>query len=194
MSGIWDRDEAAKTKPGTGNANYVNGEGQYLARIEVCKTGKNYKKIDFACVVLTILADLTQDGSSKHKVGEEVTVLVRRDNDYFMRDWITFIQQITGEDMTNATGDQKVEALEMVFGSDNPLGGTLVEMHSLLRLKKDGNPDDPKQYYTLINWKREVRAYEAIGMLSQGVIDRYFPEGALEALAKAHESEDAIEA
>lgn len=183
------KDEAAKAQTKR-EGKYVQGDGQYIARIEKCWIGENRTKDQLAFVQTTLLHRL--DPGSNHSVGEEVTPLaVKEKSDYFWGEISSFIANITGEDVNNMDRDAKIELMTSVFESDNPLGGTIIEFSSEERVKKDAkekaNPG-PKDRYTVVSFKRQVPATEVADLLTPEELQRFFPGDALEKLIEAEQA------
>ena len=164
-------------KPRSKQGSYL-GKGQYVTRIDNCKTGTSRENGDFACVEMTVLVALQEGG--EHKVGDEVTVMfMERKVDYFLPEVLEFISIAAGVDIDGASDEEKEEAANLVFGGENPLGGTIVEVHGLGRISKEGNP------YVVTQFKQEITPADAIEVLDEATQERFFPNGALAKMAAA---------
>lgn len=156
------------------SANYVRGDGRYIARIDKCWIGENRKKEDLAFVGVTILHRL--DPQSNHRVGEEITpIAVKQSSDYFWSELMSFVKNVTGEDMDAMSAEERVKTFTEVFEGENPLGGTFCEFVSQERIgKESGKP------YTAVEFKREVLPSQIAEILSAEEIKRFFPGDSLE--------------
>lgn len=165
--------------------------GKYLSRIDLCKVGKNRKKIGFAAIETTVLGVIQhidgQDGEpSSQAVHDNATWMVSEANeDYFLPECLEFIEVVAGVNLDESTDAEKAEALTMIFDGENPLGGTVVEIHAARRETQQGKP------FTRIEFKRVVPASELRDLLDEEVIAKYYPGDMIdEMIAEEAELED----
>lgn len=162
------------------DANYVR-PGHYWVKVERCRIGENRKKQELAFIEMTVI-DVLDPETSVHRVGEAITHAVRADNDYFLPEVLAFISVAAGVDIETASDAEKEQAANMVFGDENPLGGTILELFARNIVTKE-NKD-----FTKINYRREVSYQEAAETLEEDIKNRFYPNGALDRLAR-HEAE-----
>jgi hypothetical protein len=169
------------------DANYMRA-GHYYMVIDKCKTGRNWKNIDFAAVEMTVVHVLDDNNGEGHKLGESPSWLAMSDSMYFASDILTFICNVMGLDPNELSDDERVNAAEMVFASeddhehDQPLAGTVVEVKA-----RDVKIKDSDKMFTKVTFCREVPASELLERLSEEEINRFFPNDALKNLAAQEE-------
>lgn len=160
----------------TQDAVYIR-PGQYLCRIDKCKIFENRKGMTRAAVEMTVIALLDPD--STHKVGEEITQLMRRESDYFLPDVLGFLTGVLGVDQ-ESIGEEELEQLAaQVFSDENPLGNTICELHARNVVTNEGKD------FTKIIYKGEVEPAKALEILDEAVIERFFPNNLLQKMAES---------
>lgn len=156
---------------GVKRGNYIR-QGHFLMRIDLCKIGENRKKEPNALVEGTVITHL--DSESENRVGENVTWLVKKASDYFLDEMVTFLGAATGMDIQSVSGEEKEEALAMIFDGDNPLSGTVMEVFAKDVITKSGNP------FTQVTWRGEVEPQKLKEVLSEDEIAKFYPGDALD--------------
>lgn len=164
--------EGAGKSTGKKNANYIR-PGHFLMRINQCKTDENRKKEPFAAVEGTVICIL--DSDTEHRLGEDVTFLIKKASDYFEDEMVSFLGAATGMDVKSETDENKEQALAAIFESDNPLSGTVLEVFAKNIVLKESGRD-----FTQITWRGEVEPHRLKDILSDEELDRFYPGGALD--------------
>jgi hypothetical protein len=165
---------------GVGSAKVVNSEyikpGEVLFRVDRTKTDVNRKKETIVVVEGTVIHDLL-DGESEMRVGEAVSQVLKPASDYFDRDVKAFVCAALGYDINDAPENEITEAAESIFGTDdNILCETVLHLSAKNIVTQKGGD------FTKITWKGEVAYEDLPAMLSEREIERFYPNGKLDAL------------
>lgn len=161
------------------DSNYEK-PGHYLELITGCKTGETREGKDFAVVEKIVVHVIDNNDGLGHRVGESISHMMTQ-GDSFLGNIKAFIVNVLEVD------DEEIdeETLDTIFGDvkdhdhGQPLAGTVVEVSSRNILTKVKKKD-----FTKVTYKRPVPASELLEILDAKVIERFFPENVLEALAK----------
>jgi len=153
-------------------AEYIR-PGHYWMRINACKIGQTRKGITFAAVEMTITRVLDNQNGVGHSLGEDVTFYVDRSSDYFLPEIKTFVANVMGL----RKDDVEERHAMMVFGPDQPLTGTTVEVQARFTTTQKGGT------FTNRNFKREVPASEILQALTPQEQERFYPGNILQQMA-----------
>lgn len=165
----------------TGSSNYLRA-GDYVVRIDKCHTFESRKKNKLAAIDMTILHVLEEgnDDSKPHMVGEPVNWCVKFGSDFFLPNLKQFCQAVLGMDSSNEENEYD-EALEEVFGAENPLAGTCIQIQGIPQMSKEGNP------YIKNVFRKAFSFTEIAEILPADQISRFFPDDTLEKLIAEEE-------
>ena len=157
------------------DSDYIK-PGHYWTVIDRVKYGQNRASVDFIAIEMTVLRVLDNAGGLSSCVHGATTRLISKAQiDYFDREYRTFlskVMEVPFEDITE-------EDATMVLGDDQPLSGLVVEVKGVsVKTKKEKD-------FTRCMFVRTVPASEVLGTLDPEIVKRYFPNGRLEAQAKA---------
>lgn len=153
-------------------SEYVR-EGRYFARIDNVKFNTGRKNNTSLLVEMTTVHVLNDADGTGHRVGDSITHCMSMNSDYFYRDLKAFLKGAAG-----LAEEVSKEDLKLIVADDQPLAGTVVEMDNKLRTTAAGKA------FTTVNHKREVPASELLEVLSEAVIDKFFPDDELKKRAK----------
>jgi hypothetical protein len=138
------------------------------------KIDQNRKLEWFIANEFTIIHVLDNAGGQGFSIGASATHLVMQKSDYFASEVRTFVSKV----LAVAFEDVGEEEAMSVYGDDQPLAGTIIEVRATMVMTKKNTP------FTKICYMREVPASEALGVLAPEVVARFFPAGKLQALAE----------
>lgn len=179
---------------GVGNAkagrdvNYLR-EGSYIARIDKCWIKDDCRGgFDLAICEMTVLHRNNEE--SVNRVGESASWAISSTNDYFLPECLALVQAVTGEDVDGMSEEQKVEAMNLVFDSNNPLEGTIVEVEVIKKAKKKASDADiaagrSDAFIDKVVFRGEVKPSRAAKLLTENEINRFYPDGKLDEMAKS---------
>jgi hypothetical protein len=162
------------------DANYFR-PGHFWLRIDSCRIGENRHKDKLSFIEGTVVAVLDDPAQHEdpHRVGEVTTKATKVSSDYFLPDTLQFISAAAGVDLESASDEDKEEAANLVFGDQNPLAGTCVEVRNRGIITQTGNP------FTKVTFVREVLPAELLEALDEEVIARFWPGDALQRVIEA---------
>lgn len=155
--------------------------GTYWLRIDRNKIDKNRKGLVFAAIEMTVVRVLDDLNGTGHRIGNSVTHLVMQANDYFLSEIKSFIGNVMGIQPEQISEDHA----NLVFGPDQPLAGTVVEMQARNVVTQAGKD------FTRIVYKREVPAAEVLEALDKDTVVRFFPNDILERTITAEQQQAA---
>ena len=171
--GLFSGIEGAKT---TVKANYIR-PGLYWMRIDECKTFHNRTNQERATVEMTVVKVFENFANRGHRLGESVTQMFKNSGqgaNYFLGEIKGFI----GNTMAMSPESVTQEHAARVFGPEQPLRGTIVEVNANDITTHRGTP------FTVCTFRREVTAQEALAALDAQTIQNFFPNGALQRMAE----------
>lgn len=144
--GIFDGIDDARV---SGDGNWVR-PGHYFARINGVKLTKKFTGEHFLAVEMQIVQALDDDEGTGHRVGEDVTHLMKASSPSFLGNVKQFVSATLG-----CSPDEvgKAEA-DRVTSDEQPLAGIVVEFVGREITTKAGRP------FTKVTYKREVPTNE----------------------------------
>jgi hypothetical protein len=148
--------------------------GHYWAIINRCKIDQNRKFEPFVANEMTIVHVIDNAAGTGFSLGASATHLVMQKSDYFASEVRTFVSKV----MAVPFDDVGEEEAMMVYGPEQPLAGTLIEIVAQSIITKNNKP------FTKVLYRREVPAAEALGVLAPEVVARFFGDR-LEKMAAA---------
>lgn len=173
------------------DANYI-GPGKYLLRIDKVKVEQTRKREDFFAVEMTVLHVLDDlEGQAAHRVGDGVTWLIKNAGDsadYFLPEISAFVKAVVGEDLASMDDEEAESCVDQMVADDQPLAGMLIEVHARHVATQSGGT------FTKVAFKRAVPAAEVAETLTDGEIERFFPNNSLLKLVEAEEQQAAATA
>lgn len=139
--------------------------GRYLMRIEKFYFGKSRKNRDFAVLKMQVVAVLDPSAAAAvpegpHRIGDKADWMLMADNDMSAPNLKAAFMTITEVPESEITD----EAIDLFRSDAQPLRGIFVEVDSVVRPNKAGNP------FTLTTFKRRVRAKEVGTMASAAAL------------------------
>lgn len=149
--------------------------GIYWARIDKNKVDNSRKGRTFCANEFTIVRVIDDMDGKSLRVGQSPSHLMFQDSDYFNSDINGFIGNTMGLDCNSVTE----EHAEQIYGDEQPLVGTVVEISVRTIVTKQGTD------FNRITYVREVKAEELLKTLPEEIIDRFFPGNVLEAMVEA---------
>lgn len=163
------------------DANYLR-EGHLLCLIDRVKVDKNRKQEPFVAVEQTVL-HVFADHPSAHRVGENVTDMMKQASDYFLGDMNAFVGNVAGIPANQVTDQHCVDVtdpMRQIFK------GLVVEIKCRLKPTKKGpTNENPEGKFTKVTYVREVRPSEYANILDAKVVETYFPGDSLKKLIEA---------
>ena len=166
------------------DANYVR-PGRYWLRIDNCKVGTSRKHVPFCANEMTVVHVFDNSNGTGHRVGEQVTDMMMRDNDYFLSDIQGFVGHVLDVEPAAVT-EQDCGA---IYGPEQPLRGLCVELNAReIQTRNINQQTGQPGVFTKISYVREVPATELLQFLPPDVQNQFWPNGALQAMA-AHEQQ-----
>lgn len=165
-----------------GTYEYIDGDGEYLARVENAKIGRNRKKAELAFMEVTIVKVLSE--ASNHRVGQTVSRAVHVTHDYFMSEVVNFLKGVIGPEVGELDDEELQELCSEMFphvdeGKDSPLKGSIVELNAWQTKTQEGKD------FTKIAWRTGPPANQIVDVLGEQTADRFFPPEEREAMIKA---------
>jgi hypothetical protein len=132
MSGIFDGIENAKASFAS---NYVRA-GSYEADLGKVELTKNHAKVEFLAIEMTVTKVMDNDEGRGHKVGDEITHLMKVQNTSFLGNFKQFAASAL-----NCDADQvgKAEA-DRITSDEQPLVGVKVGFVARQTTTKAGGP------------------------------------------------------
>lgn len=179
--GLFSGIKNAKTKV---DAEYV-AAGQYLMRIDKVKQDKDRKNVPFFAVEMTCLHVTDGSHPKAHRIGADVTWLIKSTNDYFLPEIKAFVLNVLEEDLDAKSEDEAESLVEAICADDNPMAGTVVELHAreIVLREKDEKGND--KLFTRVSFRREVPFSEVADTLTEQEIERFYPGDQLVKLVEA---------
>lgn len=164
------------------DAKYL-GQGHYLLRIDRIKADKTRSSDEFLAVEMTVLhtfEDGDGDPSTWHRPGEAVSHLMMKKHDSFLGNVKAMVANLMG----CHESEVKEADCESMSGPTQPLGGMVAEVRSRNIMTR------AQKLFTKVSYVREFPASELQDVLSEKVLDTYFPGDTLaEMIAAEMENE-----
>lgn len=144
--GIFDGIDDAKP---SASGNYIR-PGHYFARIDGVRLVKKFTGEDFLAIEMNVVQVLDDEDGTGHRVGEDITHLLKSTQPSFLGNVKQFICATLG-----CSPDEvgKAEA-DRVTSDEQPLAGIVIEFVARTTTTRAGKP------FTKVTYKREVPAGE----------------------------------
>ena len=144
MSSPFDEIENA---PVSGTGNWVR-PGRYEAEIVAVKLTQKYTKEQFLAIEMVIRNVLDNDDGAGHKVGEDVTHLMKVANASFLGN----VKQFISTTLACDPGDVDQAAADKVTSADQPMAGLTIAFNARQIKTQAGNP------FTKVTYLGQVEA------------------------------------
>jgi hypothetical protein len=141
------------------NFEYLRG-GHYWLAIRQCKVGEDRKFNKFFAVEFTVVRVLDDNNGAGHVAGDEVSWMVKRTSDYFLREVKGFIAAVTGLPSDEIDAPECEEVCAMDGDNPQPLKYAIVEVRG------NDNPVERENGQVTLYWRgrfiKEIPLMEAI--------------------------------